>query len=257
MTRRKQYPDECPVFRCVENGRDYVARPGIDIRLRAAEKAYDAVVSQLGAERAAHAATRETMHVLNMENVDLHDKVARVEQERDALRKEVAQLTQRVSDLEADEQGLIDRGDFLAKTHSDAHAETQAKLGRAVAALRAARPWIANLAGAPQSAIDHDSAIVDAILADCDSAAAGDSYASREKAIEAWCRWYSKRLDNGSDYTGYEQDLFEAFGCLGAVDARRGGDDDKSGPLRSVAELIAATENPPPVPPEIWRRGGK
>ncbi len=38
------------------------------------------------------------------------------------------------------------------------------------------------------------------------------------KAIRAWCNQYSARLDrinNGSneDYTGYEQDLFEAFGC--------------------------------------------
>jgi hypothetical protein len=38
------------------------------------------------------------------------------------------------------------------------------------------------------------------------------------KAIRAWCNSYSAKLDrinNGSneDYTGYEQDLFEAFGC--------------------------------------------
>jgi hypothetical protein len=35
----------------------------------------------------------------------------------------------------------------------------------------------------------------------------------RDKAIAAWCRWYSKRLSDGFDYTGYEQDLFEAFYC--------------------------------------------
>jgi hypothetical protein len=40
----------------------------------------------------------------------------------------------------------------------------------------------------------------------------------------AWCRWYSARLDSGEPaHAGYEQDLFEAFGCVGVVDARRGG----------------------------------
>jgi hypothetical protein len=35
----------------------------------------------------------------------------------------------------------------------------------------------------------------------------------QQKAIRAWCKWYSQRLEHSSDYTGYEQDLFEAFGC--------------------------------------------
>jgi hypothetical protein len=39
------------------------------------------------------------------------------------------------------------------------------------------------------------------------------------KAVKAWCNWYSRKLDriingfNGEGYSGYEQDLFEAFGC--------------------------------------------
>jgi hypothetical protein len=42
----------------------------------------------------------------------------------------------------------------------------------------------------------------------------------QQKAIKAWCISYSKRLDRISqgnqfkeDYSGYEQDLFESFGC--------------------------------------------
>lgn len=39
-----------------------------------------------------------------------------------------------------------------------------------------------------------------------------------ERALAAWARWYSARLsriNSGSneDYTGHEQDLFEAIGC--------------------------------------------
>lgn len=39
-----------------------------------------------------------------------------------------------------------------------------------------------------------------------------------DKALKAWAIWYSKRLERISkgskeDYTGYEQDLFEALGC--------------------------------------------
>ncbi len=38
------------------------------------------------------------------------------------------------------------------------------------------------------------------------------------KSFKAWANWYSARLErinNGSkeDYSGYEQDLFEALGC--------------------------------------------
>ena len=39
--------------------------------------------------------------------------------------------------------------------------------------------------------------------------------AELKKALTAWAKWYSARLDSGSDYTGYEQDLFEALGCEG------------------------------------------
>lgn len=40
------------------------------------------------------------------------------------------------------------------------------------------------------------------------------------RALEAWGRWYSARLDRiaagaAEDYAGYEQDLFEAIGCRG------------------------------------------
>lgn len=47
---------------------------------------------------------------------------------------------------------------------------------------------------------------------------------NQKKALQAWCKWYSSKLDlinggqhPGLDYTGYEQDLFEAFHC--ATDA--------------------------------------
>jgi hypothetical protein len=38
------------------------------------------------------------------------------------------------------------------------------------------------------------------------------------KAIKAWCNWFSKKVDRinygyNEDYTGYEQDLFDSFGC--------------------------------------------
>ena len=44
--------------------------------------------------------------------------------------------------------------------------------------------------------------------------------AQLEKALLAWGRWYSMRLDridNGSeeDYYNVEQDIFEAIGCVG------------------------------------------
>jgi hypothetical protein len=35
----------------------------------------------------------------------------------------------------------------------------------------------------------------------------------QQRAIQAWCRWYSQRLEHSPDHTGFEQDLFEAFGC--------------------------------------------
>lgn len=43
-----------------------------------------------------------------------------------------------------------------------------------------------------------------------------------DKALAAWARWYSRKLDrianrgcgaDSVDYSGYEQDLFEALGC--------------------------------------------
>jgi hypothetical protein len=41
---------------------------------------------------------------------------------------------------------------------------------------------------------------------------------THHKAIRAWCEWYSKRLDSGDPaHSGYEQDLFEAFGCVGVA----------------------------------------
>jgi hypothetical protein len=50
-----------------------------------------------------------------------------------------------------------------------------------------------------------------------------------ERALKAWASWYSARLDRiakqlergepHEDYTGYEQDLFEALGCPGNEDA--------------------------------------
>lgn len=46
---------------------------------------------------------------------------------------------------------------------------------------------------------------------------------TQKVAINAWCKWYADRMDNliqlsveelvGDDYSGYEADLFEAFGC--------------------------------------------
>jgi hypothetical protein len=40
---------------------------------------------------------------------------------------------------------------------------------------------------------------------------------SQKATLDAWCKWYSARLDRinagaEEDYTGHEQDLFEAFG---------------------------------------------
>jgi hypothetical protein len=88
--------------------------------------------------------------------------------------------------------------------------------------------------GGPNSACDSSCADfayaseflrhVDAILADDDSKGAGKEWTVKARAIEAWCQWYSKRLNSGEpQHSGYEQDLFEAFGCVAAVDARRGG----------------------------------
>lgn len=44
------------------------------------------------------------------------------------------------------------------------------------------------------------------------------------KALAAWGRWYSARLDriragSSEGYTGYEQDLFEAIGCVGVAES--------------------------------------
>jgi hypothetical protein len=45
-----------------------------------------------------------------------------------------------------------------------------------------------------------------------------ENEAELKKALSAWAKWYSARLDRineGSkeDLSGYEQDLFEALGC--------------------------------------------
>ena len=47
-----------------------------------------------------------------------------------------------------------------------------------------------------------------------------------QKALEAWGRWYSQRLDaivnktapKSADYSGYEQDLYDADGFKGVLD---------------------------------------
>jgi hypothetical protein len=138
--------------------------------------------------------------------------------EIDRLRAELAAANEEIARLNAEVARLRAEPDEWAK-ECEAHAATKAELGRAVAFL------MKRNYSSPTN--NHESfdwyRERDAILADADSKGAGKEWTVKARAIEAWCQWYSKRLNSGEpQHSGYEQDLFEAFGCVAAVDARRG-----------------------------------
>ncbi|HXG69965.1 MAG TPA: hypothetical protein VNJ04_05050 [Gemmatimonadaceae bacterium] len=73
--------------------------------------------------------------------------------------------------------------------------------------------------------------------------AMGGSRTSKALAVGAWAEWYSRKLDRGDGYSGAEQDLYEAIGCVGVPERRSEGvpparlDDD--GTATPLTEIVA------------------
>jgi hypothetical protein len=158
----------------------------------------------------------------------------RVEHERDAMREEVARLSDdhasTVHDYLDRSFDKSDRGTGIALRIEGYGA----KLGRAVAALRKHRATIAGVTRFVRDMGDMPNAVaavqdflttVDAILADPDSAAAGDYVRELEAVYEAAKYVQTRRIEHGRDAYA-ENALFDALTRLEIAKSRRGGGKD-------------------------------